>query len=39
VQAFLSKVEDFLGAGLLTQAQADSLLGPGNLLLVSVTRR
>jgi hypothetical protein len=28
-----------LAAGLLTPAQADALLGPGNILLLSVTRR
>ena len=39
VQAFLDEVADFLNAGILTQAQADALLGPGNILLLSVTRR
>src|SRR5262249_54404132 len=39
VQAFLNEVQDFRAAGILTQAQADSLLGPGNILLLSVTRR
>jgi hypothetical protein len=39
VQEFLEKVQDFLRAGVLTQAQADALLGPGNILLLSVTRR
>jgi hypothetical protein len=39
VQSFLDQVRDFLRAGLLTQDQADSLLGPGNTLLLSVTRR
>ena len=28
-----------LGAGILDQSQADALLGLGNILLVSVTRR
>jgi hypothetical protein len=39
VQAFLNKVRAFLDADILTQAQADALLGPGNVLLLSVTRR
>ena len=39
VQAFLNQVQEFRDAGILTQAQADSLLGPGNILLLSVTRR
>jgi hypothetical protein len=30
VRAFLNKVQDFLATGILTQAQADSLLGPGS---------
>jgi hypothetical protein len=29
----------YLNGGILTQAQADALLGPGNILLLSVTRR
>jgi hypothetical protein len=32
-------VNDLLGEGVLTQAQADALLGPGNILQRSVTRR
>jgi hypothetical protein len=39
VQAFLNEVADFLHAGILTQAEADALLGPGNILQLSVTRR
>jgi hypothetical protein len=39
VQAFLDEVQADLKAGLLTQSQADALLGPGNTLLLSVTRR
>jgi hypothetical protein len=39
VQSFLTQVQDFLAAGILTQTQADSLLGPGTTLLLSVTRR
>src|SRR5262249_20435556 len=39
VQSFLKEVQDFRDAGILTQAQADSLLVPGNILLLSVTRR
>jgi hypothetical protein len=39
VQAFLNEVQAYLSAGILTQAQADDLLGPGNILLLSVTRR
>jgi hypothetical protein len=39
VQSFLAQVQDFLSAGILTQAQADALLGPGNLLLLGVKRR
>jgi hypothetical protein len=39
VRAFLNRVQAFLGAGILTQTQADAPLGPGNVLLVSVTRR
>jgi hypothetical protein len=33
VQAFLNEVQAYLKAGKLTQAQADALLGPGNILL------
>jgi hypothetical protein len=32
-------VQADLQAGILTQAQADALLGLGNILLTSVTRR
>jgi hypothetical protein len=39
VQSFLDQVRDFLRAGILTQERADSLLVPGNILLLSVTRR
>jgi hypothetical protein len=39
VQGFLAEVNDRLGEGVLTQARADALLGPGNTLLLSVTRR
>jgi hypothetical protein len=39
VQSFLNDVAGYLKSGVLTQAQADSLLGPGNILLTSVTRR
>jgi hypothetical protein len=39
VQSFLAQVQDFLASGILTQTQADSLLGPGDTLLLSVTRR
>ncbi len=39
VRAFLNQVQAYLNAGILTQAQADTLLGPGNTLLLSVTRR
>jgi hypothetical protein len=39
VQAFLNEVAGYLNGGMLTQAQADALLGPGNILLLSVTRR
>jgi hypothetical protein len=37
VQAFLNEVTDLLSNGILTQAQADTLLGPGNTLLLSVS--
>jgi VCBS repeat-containing protein len=39
VQQFLADVAGLLSAGVLTQAQADALLGPGSILLLSVTRR
>jgi len=39
VQAFLNQVKAFLQAGILNQAQANSLLQPGNFLLISVTLR
>jgi hypothetical protein len=39
VQSFLNQVNAFLNAGILTPAQANALLGPGNILLLSVTRR
>jgi hypothetical protein len=39
VQAFLNEVQADLNAGILTQAQADALLGPGSILLLSLTRR
>ena len=39
VQGFLAEVNDLLGEGVPTQAKADALLGPGNILLRSVTRR
>jgi hypothetical protein len=39
VQAFLNEVLADVNAGILTQAQADALLGPGNILLLGVTRR
>jgi type VI protein secretion system component Hcp len=39
VQSFLEKVRDLLRTGILTQDQADGLLGPGEILLQSVTRR
>jgi parallel beta-helix repeat protein len=39
VQAFLDEVAADLTAGILTKAQADALLGPGNILLLGVTRR
>jgi len=39
VKTFLNRVEAFLQSSTLTQAQADSLLGPGNMLLVSVKKR
>jgi hypothetical protein len=37
VQAFLNEVRADLQAHLLTQAQADALLGPGNILLLALT--
>ena len=39
VQQFLAAVAGLRTAGILTQAQADALTGPGNVLLLSVTRR
>jgi hypothetical protein len=39
VQAFLNQVSAFLGGGILTPAQADALRGPGNVLLLGVSRR
>ena len=39
VQAFLNQVKALLYEGILTQAQADALLGPGNILRLSVSRR
>jgi hypothetical protein len=39
VQQFLADVTGLLSAGVLTQAHADALLVPGNVLLLSVTRR
>ena len=36
---FLRGVAESLRNGIVTQAQADALLGPGNILLLSVTRR
>jgi len=39
VKTFLNRVQAFLQSSILTQAQADSLLGPGNTLLSSVKKR
>jgi hypothetical protein len=39
VRAFISTVSLYRQIGILTQAQADTLLGPGNILLLSVQRR
>jgi pimeloyl-ACP methyl ester carboxylesterase len=39
LEAFLNEVQADLNAGILTQVQADALLGPGNILLLGVTRR
>jgi VCBS repeat-containing protein len=39
VQGFLDQVRDFVRDGILSQDQANALLGPGNTLLLSVTRR
>jgi hypothetical protein len=39
VQAFLNQVRAYLGAGILNQVQADSLVEPGNILYLSVSRR
>jgi pimeloyl-ACP methyl ester carboxylesterase len=39
LEAFLNEVQADLNAGNLTRAQADALLGPGNVLRLGVTRR
>jgi hypothetical protein len=39
VQSFLNQVAAYLKTGVLTKAQADTLLYWGNILLVSVTVR
>jgi autotransporter-associated beta strand protein len=39
VRAFLFEVEALLGAGVLSPAQADALVGPGNILLTGLSRR
>ncbi len=39
VEAFLKKVHSQARAGIFTQVQADSLLGPGSILLLTVQRR
>jgi hypothetical protein len=39
VHVFLNQVQDFLDARILTQAPAGALLEPGDVLLLSVTRR
>jgi hypothetical protein len=39
VQEFLKDVNSLGAGGILTKAQAGALLGPGNILLLSVTRR
>jgi hypothetical protein len=39
VQQFLTDVASLRNAGVLTKTQADALLGPGNILLLGVTRR
>jgi hypothetical protein len=39
VKTFLNRVQTFLQTGVLTQAQADSLLVPGNILFLSVKKR
>jgi hypothetical protein len=39
VQSFLNEVYALLNAGILTRAEADALLNPGNVHLLSVTRR
>jgi hypothetical protein len=39
VEGFLLTVNLYRQLGILAQAQADALLGPGNILLLSVTRR
>jgi len=38
-KAFLNQVRAYLGAGILNQVQADSLVEPGNILYLSVSRR
>jgi hypothetical protein len=39
VQNFLATVNDFLQAGILTQAKSNAKLSPSNILLLRVTRR
>jgi hypothetical protein len=39
LRSFLDQVEDFLGAGILSRAQAAELQEPGDVLLLSLTRR
>jgi hypothetical protein len=39
VEGFLDHVRKLVGEGVLTPEQADTLLGPGQTLLLSVTRR
>ena len=39
VQEFLAQVQQFVLDGILTSAQADTLLRAGNILLLGVTRR
>jgi hypothetical protein len=39
VQAFLNEVDAFVQADILTPAQADPLLGAGNVLLTGLSRR
>jgi Cadherin-like domain len=38
VQAFLNAVQGYINGGILTQDQADLLLGPGNILYLSVSQ-